>query len=115
MYWPLTLGILSVPKRYQGKMSMGNYPQPTAMVQHLYEGFSEYMLRSDPIRDLPLNVRPVSRPPIRIQVAERVGWTQGMIFATAAWLLILGVLGMAPLPTLPVNDKALHFFGVRPL
>lgn len=25
---------------------------------------------------------------------------------------MLGVLGMAPLPELPVNDKALHFFGV---
>ncbi len=35
-----------------------------------------------------------------------------MVFATAGWLIILGVLGMAPLPELPVNDKALHFFGV---
>ena len=35
------------------------------------------------------------------------------MFATAAWLILLGVLGMAPLPTLPINDKALHFFGVR--
>ena len=31
---------------------------------------------------------------------------------TAAWVLLLGVLGMAPLPELPVNDKALHFFGL---
>lgn len=25
---------------------------------------------------------------------------------------MLGVLGLAPLPELPLNDKALHFFGV---
>lgn len=36
-----------------------------------------------------------------------------MIFVTAAWLILLGILGMAPLPELPVNDKALHFVGVR--
>lgn len=35
-----------------------------------------------------------------------------MIFVTAAWLILLAILGMAPLPELPVNDKALHFFGV---
>jgi hypothetical protein len=28
-------------------------------------------------------------------------------------LILLGILGMAPLPTIPINDKALHFFGVR--
>jgi hypothetical protein len=37
---------------------------------------------------------------------------QGMLFVTAAWLILLGILGMAPLPELPVNDKALHFLGV---
>lgn len=35
-----------------------------------------------------------------------------MVFFTAAWLILLGVLGFAPLPTLPINDKALHFFGL---
>ena len=35
-----------------------------------------------------------------------------MIFVTAAWLILLGILGMAPLPDLPVNDKALHLVGV---
>ena len=35
-----------------------------------------------------------------------------MVFVTAGWLVLLGVLGMAPIPSLPVNDKALHFFGV---
>ena len=35
-----------------------------------------------------------------------------MVFVTAAWLILLGILGMAPLPELPVNDKALHFVGV---
>jgi hypothetical protein len=38
---------------------------------------------------------------------------QVIIFLTATWLIILGILGMAPLPTIPINDKALHFFGVR--
>lgn len=37
---------------------------------------------------------------------------EGMVFVTAAWLILLGILGMAPLPELPVNDKALHFVGV---
>ena len=37
---------------------------------------------------------------------------QVIIFLTATWLIILGILGMAPLPTIPINDKALHFFGV---
>lgn len=36
-----------------------------------------------------------------------------MVFATALWVIMLGILGMAPLPELPVNDKALRFFGVR--
>ena len=38
-----------------------------------------------------------------------------MVFVTAAWLVLLGILGMAPLPELPINDKALHFFGVSRL
>lgn len=25
---------------------------------------------------------------------------------------MLGVLGMAPLPEMPINDKIMHFFGV---
>lgn len=39
---------------------------------------------------------------------------QAIVFATAAWLIVLGVLGMAPMPELPINDKALHFFGASP-
>jgi len=35
-----------------------------------------------------------------------------MVFFTAAWLILLGVLGFARLPELPINDKALHFFGI---
>jgi mannose/fructose/N-acetylgalactosamine-specific phosphotransferase system component IIC len=35
-----------------------------------------------------------------------------MIAAVAVWTLLLGVLGFAPLPELPLNDKALHFFGM---
>lgn len=45
------------------------------------------------------------------------GLTKGLkviIFLTGAWLILLGILGMAPLPTIPINDKALHFFGVCP-
>ncbi len=38
--------------------------------------------------------------------------TQAMIAAVAVWTLLLGVLGFAPLPELPLNDKALHFFGM---
>jgi hypothetical protein len=38
--------------------------------------------------------------------------SQAMVFVTAAWLVLLSILGMAPLPKLPINDKALHFFGV---
>jgi len=64
------------------------------MVQQLYERATETMMTSYPVRDLPLNIRP------------------GIIFATAAWLILLGILGMAPLPALPINDKALHFFGL---
>ncbi|KAI9633620.1 uncharacterized protein MKK02DRAFT_38278 [Dioszegia hungarica] len=71
-----------------------NYPQPTVALQGISTRVSEYMARSYPIRDVPLNVRPA------------------MVFITAAWILLLGVLGMAPLPELPVNDKALHFFGM---
>ncbi|WVF68022.1 hypothetical protein IAT40_002784 [Kwoniella sp. CBS 6097] len=70
------------------------YPVPTKMVQQLWDRFIAYVMRSYPLKDLPLNIRP------------------GMVFATAAWVILLGILGMAPLPTLPINDKALHFFGL---
>ena len=43
-----------------GVMPLDNYPQPTVMVQRFYEGISDYMLRSYPVRNLPLNIRPVS-------------------------------------------------------
>ncbi|KAK1922952.1 hypothetical protein DB88DRAFT_440618 [Papiliotrema laurentii] len=75
-------------------MPLGSYPQPTRVVQHLYDKAAEWLERSYPIRDYPLNIRP------------------GMLFVTAAWLILLGILGMAPLPELPVNDKALHFLGM---
>jgi hypothetical protein len=35
-----------------------------------------------------------------------------MVVFTASWLILLGVLGLAHLPELPINDKALHFFGI---
>ncbi|KAK4688274.1 hypothetical protein P7C73_g1832, partial [Tremellales sp. Uapishka_1] len=73
---------------------MTSYPHPHAMIQQLQEKATEIMLRSYPLKDLPLRIRPA------------------IIFATAAWMLILGVLGFAPLPTLPLNDKILHFFGL---
>ena len=51
-------------------------------------------------------------PLTRVDVELTKG-NQVIIFLTATWLIILGILGMAPLPTIPINDKALHFFGVR--
>ncbi|ODN82729.1 hypothetical protein L202_01013 [Cryptococcus amylolentus CBS 6039] len=70
------------------------YPVPTKVIQELWDKFTTWVMRSYPIRDYPLNLRPA------------------MVFATAAWIILLGILGMAPLPELPVNDKALHFFGL---
>ncbi|WVR08467.1 hypothetical protein IAU60_005522 [Kwoniella sp. DSM 27419] len=70
------------------------YPVPTQMVQQLWDRFVLWVMRTYPMRDVPLNIRP------------------GMVFATAIWIILLGVLGMAPLPTIPINDKALHFFGL---
>nr|XP_018259898.1 uncharacterized protein I303_07970 [Kwoniella dejecticola CBS 10117]OBR82056.1 hypothetical protein I303_07970 [Kwoniella dejecticola CBS 10117] len=71
-----------------------SYPVPTQMVQQLWGKFITWLMRSYPLKDYPLNIRP------------------GMVFATATWIIILGILGMAPLPELPLNDKALHFFGL---
>ncbi|WRT70547.1 uncharacterized protein IL334_007545 [Kwoniella shivajii] len=71
-----------------------SYPVPTQMVQQLWNRLIGFLMRSYPMKDFPLNIRP------------------GMVFATAIWIILLGILGMAPLPTLPVNDKALHFFGL---
>ncbi|WVQ70524.1 hypothetical protein IAR50_000043 [Cryptococcus sp. DSM 104548] len=70
------------------------YPVPTKVIQELWDKFTTWIMRSYPIRDYPLNLRPA------------------MVFATAAWIILLGILGMAPLPELPVNDKALHFSGL---
>ncbi|WVO17545.1 hypothetical protein L204_105240 [Cryptococcus depauperatus] len=70
------------------------YPIPTQAIQSLWHKFTLWLMQSYPIRDSPLNIRPA------------------MVFATAAWIILLGVLGMAPLPDLPINDKALHFFGL---
>nr|XP_019008053.1 uncharacterized protein I206_07221 [Kwoniella pini CBS 10737]OCF46834.1 hypothetical protein I206_07221 [Kwoniella pini CBS 10737] len=71
-----------------------SYPVPTQMVQQVWGKFVNWLMRSYPLKDYPLNIRP------------------GIIFATAIWIIILGILGMAPLPELPLNDKALHFFGL---
>jgi hypothetical protein len=40
---------------------------------------------------------------------------QVVIFVLAGWLVVLGILGMAPIPEIPINDKVLHFFGVSRL
>lgn len=56
-------------------------------------------------------LEPYRRQPVRSdQCTDHL--LQLMVFFTAAWLILLGVLGFAPLPTLPINDKALHFFGL---
>ncbi|BEI85560.1 hypothetical protein CcaverHIS002_0509610 [Cutaneotrichosporon cavernicola] len=73
---------------------MPAYPRPTVALQYAFERVEDFFLRSYPVRDLPLNVRPA------------------IIAAVAVWTLLLGVLGFAPLPELPLNDKALHFFGM---
>jgi hypothetical protein len=41
---------------------MPAYPRPTVAVQYAFERVEEFFLRSYPVRDLPLNVRPVSAP-----------------------------------------------------
>jgi hypothetical protein len=83
------------------------------MIQHMQESFGETIMMSWPIKDYPLNIRPVRQ---YLQYDdERWTLTKGLqvvIFLTGAWLILLGILGMAPLPTIPINDKALHFFGV---
>ncbi|GFZ48239.1 hypothetical protein JCM24511_05987 [Saitozyma sp. JCM 24511] len=76
-------------------MPLPSYPHPHAALQQAYHRLSNVFLHSYPVRDLPLNIRPA------------------VIFATAAWLILLGILGMAPFPTLPINDKAMHFFGAN--
>ncbi|GMK54487.1 hypothetical protein CspeluHIS016_0110730 [Cutaneotrichosporon spelunceum] len=73
---------------------MPAYPRPTVALQYAFEHVEDFFLRSYPVRDLPLHVRPA------------------IIAAVAIWVLLLGVLGFAPLPDLPLNDKALHFFGM---
>ena len=107
-----------------------NYPAPTEAIQAIYVKTINILLRSYPVKDSPLNIRPV-RQLLPVQASpwpspmllgttcpvERQGGDadgQAMVFVTAAWLILLGVLGMAPLPELPLNDKALHFFGVGP-
>jgi hypothetical protein len=72
-------------------------------------------MMSWPIRDYPLNIRPVFPFYLyRVLGHELTKGLKVIIFLTGAWLILLGILGMAPLPTIPINDKALHFFGVRP-
>lgn len=51
-------------------MPLANYPRPTAMVQHLFERSTEYMMRSYPLRDFPINIRPV-RPSLSAWAARR--------------------------------------------
>jgi hypothetical protein len=70
-------------------------------------------MTSWPVKDFPLNIRPVCTPYLYLTHLRKL--TKGLqviIFLTGAWLILLGILGMAPLPTIPINDKALHFFGV---
>jgi len=41
-------------------MPLGSYPQPTRVVQHLYDKMTEKLLRSYPVKELPVHIRPVS-------------------------------------------------------
>ncbi|KAG7579994.1 hypothetical protein FFLO_00202 [Filobasidium floriforme] len=72
-------------------MDYSSYRQQWIVLQ---EDLWEACTRSYPLKTSPLQIRPV------------------VIFVLAAWLVILGVLGMAPIPEVPVNDKVLHFFGM---
>lgn len=38
------------------------YPVPTQMLQQLWDRFTAWVMRSYPIRDSPLNIRPVRLP-----------------------------------------------------
>jgi hypothetical protein len=42
-------------------MPLAHYPHPTAALQQAYNRVSEMFLVSYPVRDLPLNIRPVRR------------------------------------------------------
>jgi hypothetical protein len=104
-------------------MPLPSYPHPHAALQQAYHRLSKVFLHSYPVRDLPLNIRPVrtgswssscsgssrGEDDVRDKTTDS---DEAVIFATAAWLILLGILGMAPFPTLPINDKAMHFFGV---
>jgi hypothetical protein len=73
----------------------------------------EAIKRPYPVKNSPLQIRPVSRilanlvPAIDQPVAVQI-----VVFLLAGWLIVLGILGMAPIPEVPINDKVLHFFGV---
>jgi hypothetical protein len=54
------------------------------------------LAQSYPIASLPLRYRPV------------------VLALLATWSVLLLILGMAPLGEIPINDKLLHFIGVRP-
>lgn len=123
---------------------MPSYPRPHVMVQVLAERAEDFILQSYKIRDVPLKLRPVSSERSRREPAQRHGVvyllsrhqlcaslstvhciatcllsflanTQAIVVSLGIWILMLGVLGLAPLPELPLNDKALHFFGVSSL
>jgi hypothetical protein len=53
------------------------------------------LAQSHPIASLPLRYRPV------------------VLALLAAWSVLLLILGMAPIGEIPINDKLLHFIGVR--
>jgi hypothetical protein len=54
------------------------------------------LAQSHPIASFPLRYRPV------------------VLALLATWSVLLLILGMAPLGDIPINDKLMHFIGVRP-
>jgi hypothetical protein len=93
-------------------MDYSSYRQQWIILQ---EELWEACTRSYPLKTSPLQIRPVrSQDDILVaDCSESLNPNlQVVIFVLAAWLVILGVLGMAPIPEVPVNDKVLHFFGV---
>ena len=48
---------------------MASYPAPTRMIQRLQESIGERLLISYPVKDLPINIRPVRlRPKVEVKV-----------------------------------------------
>jgi hypothetical protein len=71
----------------------------------------QLITQSYPIKNVPLSIRPVGYLSQLSSILLHLS-KQAVLVLFATWLIILGVLGLAPLREVPINDKVLHFFGV---